>query len=1054
MHSCLQIPELVAEVCSHLYDEKYRASNGDLVVLSRTSTIFSTHTLALIWKSVDLMTLLLRFPRDCFAVNVSDNAQGFDRKFTMRPRRRLGDSDFERVLFYSQFIQHLSPDAHFRDPIPMLPTSASRRLSASLAPVLRGLAWIHEGEYDIKLIKHFLTPHLTRLSLPSASLAMLKWLSALGTLCPQLNNLHFSHPRGASYDLQLEADSAVSECLRGLQHIQKFAGDTLDELALQHLSGLPTVRELRLSDVSLSTAPVRAEDEDEETLFPSLQKLYFTTLLIDSPTLFTAFCHKTPLAELNVECSEGFCSAEDVEHLFFGAVTGLSPSTLKEFTFLNEPESLTDAPMRPPVDTANYLITSQSMSDLCRFHNLVSVYIFSGVGVDLSRRRHRLRDGPVLAAHRAFGIVFSPRYLLPARNAPLPQIAQPILHEAEQALYSFVPLESLRDLDVEASPIGEVHVQAVARFLAHIFPRLITLETLGTSLEGETEWVEELVPGVVEANDSEATAYILWNGQMGLGLGGFWNKGIGHLMASLPPELEKSIFELTAYSEPKVKKYLYRVLMLRGRETYSHNGWEDYPYDDDALFTRLKSIPPSVLRDSVRHLYLEVMPVDLCQHVLSTCTAVEDLLHCHPVYLFSTQEQLDFGHPLFSNLTHFELFFGSPDDEEFDPSSWKGLACIPHLTHLSFSDPVFLSLVPTMLQDCKLLCTLVFILDRDWMEADEASAVLSSIAPRHLRFAQMECAAFGKDWRSGALGRGDYWDRAEAFVAKRITREIDPALYVLEGEFASNSIPYAIPNTFHVVVVTGGNTGIGYHTVKQLLLKYAKVYIAGRSAERVAAAIKSLEAETNGKKAIFLELDLGDLRRMDESGVFSGPPETLTAQGLDLEFGTNVLGHFFFTQLLLPALTKSSQYNKVPARVINTSSFFHPFAPGPGVDFITVKGGPERDAWIKKAGVNVGAPMGLYGQSKFGNILVSNYWAKTYSDALVSCAVHPGWIKSDITRMGALTQLWAGTVATPAQIAGEYVVPWGKIGKPDKRTTNAKVEVDVISFLKEQIEGF
>ncbi|KAJ7612618.1 hypothetical protein FB45DRAFT_302021 [Roridomyces roridus] len=292
-----------------------------------------------------------------------------------------------------------------------------------------------------------------------------------------------------------------------------------------------------------------------------------------------------------------------------------------------------------------------------------------------------------------------------------------------------------------------------------------------------------------------------------------------------------------------------------------------------------------------------------------------------------------------------------------------------------------------------------------------------------------------------------------------------------------------------VVLVTGGNTGIGYHTVKQLLLKNAKVYIAGRSAERVAAAIKSLETETNGKKAIFLELDLGDLKsvrkaaesflekeeRLDmlfnNAGVFNGPPETLTAQGLDLQFGTNVLGHFFFTELLLPALTKSSEHN-VPARVINTSSLLHTTAPGPGVDFVTVKGGPERDAWVKKTGVKLRAPLALYGQSKFGNILVSNYWAKTYSGVLVSCAVHPGGIKSDIARhqpgwqqffinlttyptpMGALAQLWAGTIATPAQITGQYIVPWGKVAKADERTTIAKVEEEVIGLLKEQIQGF
>ncbi|KAJ7612617.1 hypothetical protein FB45DRAFT_301957 [Roridomyces roridus] len=125
----------------------------------------------------------------------------------------------------------------------------------------------------------------------------------------------------------------------------------------------------------------------------------------------------------------------------------------------------------------------------------------------------------------------------------------------------------------------------------------------------------------------------------------------------------------------------------------------------------------------------------------------------------------------------------------------------------------------------------------------------------------------------------------------------------------------------------------------------------------------------------------------------------LTAQGLDLQFGTNVLGHLFFTELLLPALTKSSEHNKVPARVINTSSRMHTSlsAPLSGVDLVTVKGGPERDLWVKKAG-KLGAPLGLYGQSKFIIISVSNYWAKRYPDVLVSCAVNPGGSKSDIAR--------------------------------------------------------
>ncbi|KAF8195242.1 hypothetical protein K438DRAFT_1968560 [Mycena galopus ATCC 62051] len=306
-----------------------------------------------------------------------------------------------------------------------------------------------------------------------------------------------------------------------------------------------------------------------------------------------------------------------------------------------------------------------------------------------------------------------------------------------------------------------------------------------------------------------------------------------------------------------------------------------------------------------------------------------------------------------------------------------------------------------------------------------------------------------------------------------------------------------------IILVTGGNTGIGYETVKQLLLKNAKVYLAARSPDKAAAAIKRLEIETK-KTAIFLQLDLADLpsvRRAAESflaqedrldilfnngGVMNCPPDQLTAQNHDLQFGTNVIGHFFFTELLLPALTKSYQETQVPARILHTSSSGHTFAPGTGMDFVTLKGGPERDAWIKKKGGFLG-PWQLYGESKIGNIFVSNYFARTHSDVLVSCALHPGGSRliysgaaftlggldetldqcAFVPRtvrtppfhflfnmLGAYTQLWGATIATPAQITSQYLVPWGKVGKADKRTTNMKLEAEVIAYIREQIEGY
>ncbi|KAJ7073467.1 NAD(P)-binding protein [Mycena belliarum] len=292
-----------------------------------------------------------------------------------------------------------------------------------------------------------------------------------------------------------------------------------------------------------------------------------------------------------------------------------------------------------------------------------------------------------------------------------------------------------------------------------------------------------------------------------------------------------------------------------------------------------------------------------------------------------------------------------------------------------------------------------------------------------------------------------------------------------------------------VVLVTGGNAGIGYETVKQLLLKNAKVYLAARSPGKAHDAIKRLERETT-RTAIFLQLDLADLPAVrkaaeaflaqeskldiliNNAGVMAAPPEQLTAQNYDLQFGTNVVGHFFFTELLIPALTKSHEETKVPARVVNVSSMGHRLAPGDGIEPATFKGGPERDAWFKKKGNLLGRWL-LYGQSKLGNVLVSNYLAKTYSGVLVSCALHPGFISTDLTQhgsllerltgrlgypapLGAYTQLWAAAVATPTEITGEWVMPYGKVQPSwlDKRGRSVALEEKLITYLQEQVANF
>ncbi|KAJ8591108.1 NAD(P)-binding protein [Rhizopogon salebrosus TDB-379] len=279
--------------------------------------------------------------------------------------------------------------------------------------------------------------------------------------------------------------------------------------------------------------------------------------------------------------------------------------------------------------------------------------------------------------------------------------------------------------------------------------------------------------------------------------------------------------------------------------------------------------------------------------------------------------------------------------------------------------------------------------------------------------------------------------------------------------------------TGKVIIVTGGNTGIGKETAKALLAHNAKVYVAARSQEKVEAAIKDLKNST-GKEAIFLKLDLGDLKSVkaaaeeylsketkldvlfNNAGVMVPPKDLLTMDGYDLQFGTNVLGHFYFTKLLLPTLlatAKSAPDGKV--RVITTSSSAHTLG---GLNFNTFKDCPAR----KKLSI-----WELYGQSKTAPLELARRYG---SEGIVSISLNPGNIKTDLQRhvssfqrgvfnyflydveYGALTQLYAGTVPEAVELNGKYLVPWARVGPTRKDAQDPKIGEALWGWLEEQVK--
>jgi len=92
------------------------------------------------------------------------------------------------------------------------------------------------------------------------------------------------------------------------------------------------------------------------------------------------------------------------------------------------------------------------------------------------------------------------------------------------------------------------------------------------------------------------------------------------------------------------------------------------------------------------------------------------------------------------------------------------------------------------------------------------------------------------------------------------------------------------------------------------------------------------------------------------------PLEMVTAQGYDLQFGTNVLGHYLFTNLLLPMLESTAKETGHPSRVVEVSSIMHILSGNPIIHFETLKDGPAR----KRMRTDT-----LYSQSKSVSTLAS-----------------------------------------------------------------------------------
>ncbi|OBZ78301.1 hypothetical protein A0H81_02445 [Grifola frondosa] len=130
--------------------------------------------------------------------------------------------------------------------------------------------------------------------------------------------------------------------------------------------------------------------------------------------------------------------------------------------------------------------------------------------------------------------------------------------------------------------------------------------------------------------------------------------------------------------------------------------------------------------------------------------------------------------------------------------------------------------------------------------------------------------------------------------------------------------------TGKVIVVTGGNSGIGFATLQYLARQGAKVYLGARSEQKAKAAIERLHKEGLGPRngeVVWLNVDLSDPRDAKKAAEeFLTKEKRLDVLGIEDTMMVNHISPFVFTRTLLPLLTKTAKEPNSDVRIVNVSS--------------------------------------------------------------------------------------------------------------------------------------
>ncbi|MGX5181309.1 oxidoreductase [Streptomyces avermitilis] len=204
------------------------------------------------------------------------------------------------------------------------------------------------------------------------------------------------------------------------------------------------------------------------------------------------------------------------------------------------------------------------------------------------------------------------------------------------------------------------------------------------------------------------------------------------------------------------------------------------------------------------------------------------------------------------------------------------------------------------------------------------------------------------------------------------------------GNWNAGDIP---DQTGRTAVVTGANSGLGIATVEALARAGAHVVLAVRDPERGEAAAAGVHGSVEVRRLDLADLASvrefaagwqGDLHLLINNAGVMNIPEASTKDGFEMQFGTNHLGHFALTNLLLP---------RIKDRVVTVSSGAHRMPGSPYIHFDNLNLTGEY------------APITAYSQSKLANLLFTLELQRRLAEAgspVRALAAHPGWAATNL----------------------------------------------------------